>query len=501
MSIRVFVRRASVLASLVFLTAPLARADVKLPTILGDHMVLQQQMPVPIWGSADPGEHVTVDFAGQKLSADADAQGHWEVKLAALTASNKPADLIVTGKNTVTLHDLLVGEVWICSGQSNMTFQLKQAMNAKAEIAAANHPNIRLFTVPRNIQFQPARELHGQWAACSPKSAEFFSAVGYFFGRDLHQSLNVPVGLIHTSWGGTIAEAWTEKSYLESDADFARIVKWTDTVAEKAKQEREATQSGAATKPARVALKPNLAAVLYNGMVYPLAPVAVRGVIWYQGESNANQAVKYRKLLPLMIQSWRDTWHEPDMKFLIVSLANFQNPPKEPGESNWAALREAQALTAAMPNNGLALAIDLGDADKPNNIHPINKQEVGRRLSLVAEAKVYGKPVVYSGPEYQSSRIDGGKVQINFKFADGLTAKGGTPLRGFQIAGPDQKWVWADAQIDGDSVVVSSPQVSTAAAVRYDWSNNPQGNLYNSAGLPAAPFRTDDWPLPTMDKR
>jgi sialate O-acetylesterase len=486
---------------------------VKLPAIFADHMVLQQQMPVPVWGWADPGEQVTVSFANQKQTAKADDSGKWQVKLSSLTASDQPQELKVTGKNTLALGDVLVGEVWIGSGQSNMEFAMRTVKNSAEEIAKANYSNMRLFTVPKKVQAQPtsdiSRETRGfqSWTPCTPESIPNFSAVAYFFGRNLQSSLHVPVGLIHSSWGGTPAEAWAKREYLEKDPSFATILqsearakenyptqlaKWeTDSAQAKADNKR------APNKPAAPDQNPNLPSVLYNGMIQPIVPFAARGFIWYQGESNASRAFEYRSLLPTMIQSWRDEWHQANMSFLIVSLANYKPAPEQPGESDWAELREAQTMTAAMPYNGQALAIDLADPGNPGDIHPKNKQDVGYRLALVALAKTYGQNIPYSGPEFDAAKFEADKVRLTFKHADGMLAKGGD-VKGFQIAaqpeeGQKAKWVWADAKIDGDSVIVSSPDVQKPAAVRYDWANNPQGDLYNKFGLPAVPFRTDKW--------
>ncbi|MDB5334168.1 MAG: Sialic acid-specific 9-O-acetylesterase [Phycisphaerales bacterium] len=521
------------------LSAQLAQANVKLPAVLADHMVLQQQQAVPVWGLADPGEKVTVSFVDQKESATADDKGKWSVKLKPLTASDKPAELTIAGNDTVTLKDILVGEVWICSGQSNMEMGIKNVKNCDAEVAAADHPNIRLFSVPKNVQGEPQKDiaaqghspLEGKWLPCTPQNiAPYgwggFTAVGYFFGRDLHNDLKVPVGLIHTSWGGTPAESWTAQSYLEEDSDLRPInekfqkdmeslpkqkeqyekqmAEWKETAA-KAKADGK-PEPKKPNPPRDMAHDPWRPSSLYNGMIAPIVPFATKGAIWYQGESNAGRAYQYRKLLPAMIKNWREAWNEPEMGFYIVSLANFQNPAKDPGESDWAELREAQALTANQPHNGQAIAIDLADANNPGDIHPKDKQSVGHRLELVALAKSYGKSVDYSGPEYESSKVEGDKVRLKFKFADALTAKGGEPLKGFQIAaeakdGEKVTWHWADAKIEGDSVIVSSKEIEKPAAVRYDWAHNPQGNLYNKADLPAVPFRTDNWPGVTAKNR
>ena len=374
-------------AGVLFVAAAPARADVKLPAVLSDHMVLQQGMPVPVWGTADAGEEVTVSFGEQKQAAKAGADGKWSVKLTALTASDKPADLTVQGKNKVTLGDVLVGEVWVCSGQSNMEFGIGGTKNSKEEIANANFPNIRLFTVPKAIKEEPQSDTSATWAACSPQTVGGFTAVGYFFGRELHQNLKVPVGLIHSSWGGTVAEAWATHEVLAADPEFAQILDRGKVDPEQYKKQVEAWEKAAAqarnegkkvpNKPNDAGHNPNRASVLYNGMIAPIVPFACKGAIWYQGESNAGRADQYRKLLPAMIKSWRDVWGEPNMDFLIVSLANFQDPPKEPGESDWAELRKAQWLTAEQPHNGQALAIDLADPENPKR-HPPQEQ-AGRR--------------------------------------------------------------------------------------------------------------------------
>jgi sialate O-acetylesterase len=499
--------------------APVA-AEVKLPAIFGDHMVLQQNVPVTVWGWADPGEKVTVTVGGQKKEVTAGDNGKWRVKLEALKAGGGPVELTAQGKdNTVALKDVLVGEVWLCSGQSNMEWSLKQSKNATEEVAAANYPKIRLFTVPKSTPDKPLEDLKRsdatKWDVCSPETAPEFSGVGYFFGRDLHQALDVPVGLIDSSWGGTPAESWAAWDAMEKVADLspilerakgagenysARLASWTQA-AEKAK----ADGKPAPRKPAEPDKDPNRAASLYNGMIAPVVPIGIRGAIWYQGESNAGRAEQYRKLLPAMIQSWHESWNQDgparEFPFLIVSLANFQDPAAEPGDSDWAELREAQTIAANMPNNGQALAIDLADADNPKDIHPKNKQDVGKRLALVALGKVYQKPVVYEGPTYDSIKVENGKVRIKFKSADGLKTKDGDAAKGFAIAGQDRKWHWAEGKIDGDSVVLSSEKVSEPVAVRYAWAHNPPTNLYNAAGLPAVPFRTDDWPGVTAGKK
>jgi sialate O-acetylesterase len=480
-----------------------ARADVKLSPLFSDHMVLQQGQPVPVWGTADAGDTVTVTVGDQKATATADGSGKWTAKVGPLPAGG-PVEVSVTGKkNNVSIKDVLVGEVWVCSGQSNMEWVVNNSNNVEQERTAANYPQVRMFTVKKAVTGNPAQSLEGSWAVCNPQTVGSFSAVGYFFGRDLHKSLNVPVGLIHTSWGGTPAESWTERSALEADSDFRPILERWAQQYEKWKTDSDAADAAGKPLPPDPRVNPWRPAGLYNAMIAPLLPYGIRGAIWYQGESNAGRAYQYRKLLPAMINSWRKAWGQGDFPFYIVSLANFTPVKPEPGDSDWAELREAQTLTAMnLPNCGQSITIDIGEA---NDIHPRNKQEVGRRLSLVALANTYGrKDVAFSGPVYDSMSVEGDLVRLKFKFAQGgLVAKGNDApaLKGFAVAGDDRKWHWADAKIDGQSVVVRSDKVQRPAAVRYAWANNPVCNLYNQAGLPAVPFRTDDWKGITADSR
>ena len=494
-------RALSAFGIVAFALATAARADVRLPAVFSEHMVLQQQgTGAPVWGWAEAGEKVTVKIADQQAEATADDKGQWTVRLKPLAAGG-PLEMTVTGKNTISVKDVMVGEVWVASGQSNMEWSVN-AINATAEQkAAANFPALRMFTMQKGIGSKPIREHNGKWELCTPETVGGFSAVGYFFGRELHQQLNVPVGIIHTSWGGTPAEAWTEASALEADPDLKGMAEnWRQQVAafpqqlEEWKKVADAAEAEGRTVPALPHDPRNNAwrsSGLYNAMIAPLAPYQIKGAIWYQGESNAERAYQYRKLLPAMIASWRKAWGQGDFPFGIVQLANFMAQNDQPGESHWAELREAQSMTAAMPNNGLAVAIDIGDAA---DIHPRNKEDVGKRLAAWALSGVYGKDVPGSGPVYESMAALGNAVRIKFKHTHGgLVAKGGEPVKGFAVAGEDRKWVWADAKIDGETVVVSSPQVAKPVAVRYAWANNPVCNLYNKAGLPASPFRTDDW--------
>ena len=500
--------------SVVLALVAAVRADVKLPAIIGSNMVLQADMKAPIWGWADAGEKVTVTLGDQKVEATADKDGKWQVRLAAMKAGTGPLEMTVAGKNALKLTNILVGEVWICSGQSNMEMSVRSSKDAEQEIAAAKYPKIRLFTVTKATADTPQADCKGQWVECAPETVPPFSAVGYFFGRMLHQDLGAPVGLIGSSWGGTPAESWTSRDTLEADADLkaiiARYQQQIDNYSkakedwEKVKDKRLADWKAAADKakaegkqaprkpapPNDPAKSPNCPASLYNGMIAPLIPLAVRGAIWYQGESNAGRPVEYRKLFPTMITDWRKHWGEGDFPFLFVQLANFMARKDEPAESGWAALREAQTMTLSLPKTGMAVIIDIGDAD---NIHPKNKQDVGKRLALAAEAGTYGKTVVYSGPMYESMKVEGDKVRLKFKHLGGGLVVKGDKLTGFAIAGEDKKFVWADAKIEGDTVVVSAKDVAKPLVVRYAWADNPECNLYNKADLPAVPFRTDDW--------
>lgn len=623
-----------------------------LASLFSENMVLQRGISAPVWGWTTPGEKVTVSVAGKTASATADAQGKWMAKLPPLPVGGPYTLKAAQAAKTVTLNNILVGDVWICSGQSNMEMGIGMVNDAPAEIAAANYPQIRLFTVPHAVRLRPVDTVDGTWSVCTPQTISAggwggFSAVGYFFGRTLHKELNVPIGLIHTSWGGTIAEAWTSGDALKKNMpDFVKAVGEVEALAaaenpgnyekqvadwyaknDPGSKEGSGWQSvGADTVnwktmtlpsgwelaglpafdgvvwfrkevvlPASVAGKtavlnlgpiddndttwvngtqvgatanyqvdrkynvpanllkpgknviavrvfdiqaaggingnpeqmtltptggtpislagewkfnpsadlktttqypvaigndPNRATYLYNGMIAPLIPFGIKGAIWYQGESNASRSEQYGRLLPTLINDWRDRFGVGAFPFYIVQLANFLPQDTEPRNDDWPRLREAQYLTTkTLPNTGIANAIDIGDAV---DIHPKNKQEVGRRLALNALALTYGKKIEYSGPVYKTMTADGNTIRVSFDHVGGgLMAKGGASLTGFAIAGDDKKFVWADAKIVGDTVVVSSPKVAKPTAVHYAWSNNPVCNLYNKEGLPALPFRTD----------
>jgi len=446
-------------------------AEVKLPKILGDNMVLQQQTEVRIWGWADPEEEVTVQFQDQKVSTKADTKGRWLVKLRTPEAGG-PYEVQVAGKsNRITLRNVLVGEVWIGSGQSNMQWPVSRSDNAQQEIAAAKYPKIRLFTVAHKISETPLDDCEGAWVECSPETVGGFSAVAYFFGRHLHKELGVPVGLINSSWGGTICEAWTSREALQADEDFKPIL-----------------DRGKQFNPKN----PNQPSVLFNAMIHPILPFVIRGALWYQGESNVGRAAQYKKLFPTMIQDWRKRWQIGDFPFYYVQLAPFRYGKAQP--ECLPELWEAQLQTLRLPNTGMAVITDIGNI---KDIHPTNKQEVGRRLALWALAKIHGKQVVYSGPLYDGYTVEGNKIRIKFQHADdGLVCKGDR-LTHFTIAGEDKKFVPAEAVIDGSTVVVSSPQVAKPVAVRFGWEDTAEPNLFNKAGLPASPFRTDNFPMVT----
>ena len=639
--------------------------NIELPPLFTDNMVLQQKQKVVVWGKADPGSEVTVKFKGKHAKSVADNDGKWKVILPSAKAGG-PYKLMVFGKDTITIKNVMVGEVWICSGQSNMEMPLagqwSTVNNFEQEVADANYPDIRLLIVKKEMANRPKDNFTSKgWEVCSPETVGKFSAVGYFFGRDLYKKLNVPVGLIETAWGGTVVEAWTSAEALKKIPEMVDTVKaieadmrteaerladtkrmqavWPDKIGEIIKESgtwkhgyqkadynisrwktmklpttwelageekvdgvvwfardvnipaswagKELTlslgrindydftwfngekvgrgvdvldlrkytipaglvkagknritvevldigASGGLYGPAdemKISLgdksipltgnwkykvdpikidvdklpeKPdqnsgvNRPTVLYNAMIHPLLNYRIRGAIWYQGESNAERAYQYRYLFKTMINNWRKDWDEGDFPFYFVQLANFMSVKDEPGDASWAELREAQMMALELPNTGMAVTIDIGDAV---DIHPHNKQDVGKRLALVALNKTYGIDVPYSGPMYRSMKKEGNRIRISFDHTDGgLVAKGGK-LKGFAIAGKDKKFVWAEAEIDGNDVIVWSDKVKDPVAVRYAWAANPVCNLYNGAGLPASPFRTDDWDGITKGKK
>lgn len=519
-----------------------ARADVVLAPLFTDHAVLQRDKPLTIWGRADAGEAITVTFHGQTAAATTASDGRWIVILEPIPADSIGTDLVVTGKNTVTLSDILVGEVWLCSGQSNMEFTVQarpgtwqansRVNNAAAEIAAANFPLIRHVRIEQAVATTPADSVKTSgWVAASPATVGSFTAVGYFFARDLFQKLGVPVGLVHSSWGGTPVESWMSPAAIASSPSFAVINdRWTQNLADypakKAKFDTDIVTWTAAEAAARAAtptvvvstpkaskkptsptplaafLKANprprapsgpgdawTPAGLFNGMINPLLPYGIRGAIWYQGESNAGHASEYHAAFAAMITAWRAHFGQGDFPFFWVSLANYKNVG-DPTERTYAFLREAQTQTLALPNTGQALAIDIGN---PDNIHPTNKQDVGHRLALLAKNRVYDITSADTGPTFVAATREGAALRVTFAHAsDGLVAHE-RPAQALEIAGADRVFHPATAKIVRDTLLVSAPMVKEPVAVRYAWTNAPAANLYNGSGLPAVPFRSDSW--------
>lgn len=505
-----------------------AVAEVKLSAVFGENMVLQRDMPVPVWGRAEPGERVTVTFGRQRKATTAGADGAWRVTLGSMPASSEGRELVVEGDNRVVFKDVLVGEVWVCSGQSNMERSVSRAANSKQEAGAAKFPLIRHIKVDKRPSDRPETTFRGSWAVCSPRTVGGFTAVGYFFGREIHRELGVPVGLVNSSWGGTRIEPWTplvgfkgvpaggfakvieriEQSDPRSEAGrawylsaFAEHRKWL-AGAEDAVARGEFP--GSPPEMPSLGRSRQSPARLYRGMIAPLVGFAIRGVIWYQGESNGSEGMSYYHKKHALVKGWREVWGQGEFPFYWVQLANFRADNKSPeGGDGYAKVRDAERKALDIPNTGMAVIIDIGET---NDIHPKNKQDVGIRLAQWAFAGSYGLDVVPSGPLYKRHAVEGGEVRVWFDHVgSGLMVgekKGlgatrdarGAKLQRFAISGRDKKWVWAEARIDGETVVVSSPGVPQPVAVRYAYSGNPLGaNLYNREGLPASPFRTDDW--------
>ena len=481
-----------------FLHSSILWGAVSLPNVIGDHMVLQRNLPVPIWGWADPKEEVTVTFSNQSKTTTADTNGNWMVKLDPLSAHTQPATLSVQGTNKIELQNILVGEVWICSGQSNMEWHVRQCANQQEEIANANYPQIRLFDVPgHTIHPIPQAKGNGNWQVCSPTTIATFSATGYYFGRRVHKALNVPVGLIGSNWGGTRIEPWTTIGGFKSVPELSSLA---DQVA----SYTPSTRIGAGSPSA-----------IYNSMVHPLTPFAMRGAIWYQGESNGNEGESYYQKKHALVNGWRKAFQNPELAFYWTQLCSWDHGnllkkgevDKHEWARDWGPLREAQFKALDIPNSGMAVIIDLADAHNPGDIHPRNKQDVGWRLAQWALHQTYGKEeLIPSGPLLEKQEIEKGKIRLSFQYTGrGLMVgekKGTEPtkplpngkLAEFEIAGEDKKWFPADAAIDGKQVIVSSPQVENPVAVRYAYYICPiRANLYNMEGLPASPFRTDNW--------
>ncbi len=459
-----------------------ASAKVKLDILFQDHMILQRDRATPIWGTATPGEQVTVRFAGQTKQTQAEADGRWQVKLEAMPAS---AEGRILTAGTQSCKDVLVGDIWLCSGQSNMAMAVRECDDAEQEIAAAKYPGIRYFPVAGAPSAKPLGSVKGgAWTVCSPESVATYSAVGYYFGRELHRKLNVPIGLVASCVPATRVEAWMRLAALETLPELGKIAheqlaQWQAQVGASQRERPPIKPIGAA----------GVSSSLYNGMIAPLMPFAIKGAIWYQGESNAGHP-GYQEALTLMIKDWRAMWGQGDFPFIIQQLVNYNPAATDPNVcGGWPLLREAQSRVAErVPNVGISVAIELGNAV---NGHPKNKQELGRRLALVALDKSYAQPCESSGPRYASLTIEDGSMRVSFTHAKGMYAKGG-PLKGFAVASADKKFAWAEARIEGETVMLSCAGVQHPVAVRYAWADNPEGcNLFNAAGLPAHPFRAE----------
>ena len=498
-----------------------AFADVELCHVFTDHMVLQRNRQNPVWGWDAPGTKVMVTIKDQKHEATADANGRWQVKLDAMKAGG-PFVLKVSGSSDVTIQDVLVGEVWVCSGQSNMAFTVGSSTDADLETLTARYPRIRHLRIPNRASQKHEKDFNGAWTVCSPQTVRIYTGVGYFFGLEIHQALGVPVGLINNSWGGSSAEAWVRRDLLEKDERYTELMKrWAgiektyDHEKAMAKYAQQLKNWQEAVKKAKAEKKPiprrpraprnpltgnHRPGNLYGGCLYPVIGYGIRGTIWYQGESNASRAYQYRHLFPLMINNWRQDWKQGDFPFYWVSLADYRREVPEPGESTWAELREAQTMTLSLPHTGEAIITDLGEAD---DIHPRNKRDVGKRLARLALAQDYGYKIVNRSPRYLSHTIKDGKVIIKFQdVGDGLDTFDVREPIGLAIAGEDRKFVKAQGKIlSNDTLLVWSDQVKNPVSVRYAWADNPVCNLQNRTGLPVTPFRTDDWPGLTVNAK
>ncbi|MBC8354078.1 MAG: sialate O-acetylesterase [Planctomycetes bacterium] len=510
------------------------QAEVQLAGVFGDHMVLQRESEVPVWGWADPMETVTVTIDGQSKQATADASGKWMITLDALSAGG-PHSLTASGSNKVTISDVLVGEVWLCSGQSNMAMTVGRAKDFDKERQNANFPQIRHFKTAAHATPEPQDDCSGSWSVCSADTVGDFSATAYFFGRKLHQDLNVPIGLINSSWGGTDVAAWTSLPAQQAvdtivpklnafDATIAahdpvKVQAANDKALASWKKRADAAKAAGKPTPRRPRLvgdprvNQNRPANLFNGMIQPLIPYAIRGATWYQGERNSHSiedGVLYGTQLNTLITDWRSRWKQGDFQFLTVQLPNFHATVEHPVQTTgWVMVRESEMKTLRLKNTGIAITTDVGEA---NDIHPKDKQTVGHRLALWALGTTYELEIVYSGPmmsffQYRTGTTNDagdkkpGRMMVNFIHADGLKGSGGKRLRGFAVADEDQKFYPADAKIDKATgmVVLSNEKVQTPVAARYNWADNPNGNLVNGAGLPAAPFRTDSWDVTKED--
>lgn len=489
-------------------------AEIRTSAVFGDSMVLQRDKPIHVWGWTEPDRSVAVSIAGNRETVKSDGEGRFDAKLPALAAGGPHSMTIESGGETLAYNDVLIGEVWVCSGQSNMQWAVEQANDADLESLSANFPNLRLITVPRIGTQEPQVTFEGKWEACSPDSVKQFSAVGYFFGRQVHQTLDVPVGLIDNAWGGSAAEAWVNRDVLKSSGEYDELLaRWRETeasydheteMAKYAKRLEQWKDSGKGRRPQsprNPLTGQHRPANLYNGVLYPVLGYTIRGVVWYQGETNAGRAYQYRDLFPTMIENWRDEWGQDDFSFYWVQLADYLKEADGPTESSWAELREAQTMTLSkLSSTGEAVILNLGES---SDIHPKNKQDVGKRLARWALAKDYGYDIPYQSPTYKSMTKKDGAIVLEFDHVGGGLDTFDVPtLLGFTIAGADEKFVLADAKISGKSTIeVTADGVTDPVAVRYAWADNPLCNVQSKEGLPMTPFRTDDWKGVTADAK
>lgn len=470
------------------------QAEVRMNALFGDHMVLQRDMEVPIWGMAGPGEGITVSFAGQSVATKADAEGKWMVRLKPLAASSQPRELRVRGSNELVFSDVLVGEVWLCSGQSNMGLSVARSDHTPEDLTVDDSPPIRLMKVTKNPSRTPAFDLlKSKWTLATPEFVNSFSAVAYFFARQIGEKQNVPIGLIAPFYGATPAEAWVSLEGLGKSPSLSPYVAEFEAATSRkpapsaVESDNDSPSADAGPGKKGGAKKDSqIATYLYNGMIHPVQPFGIRGVIWYQGENNAKEredAERYAVLFPALIADWREKWGQGNFPFLFVQLAGWR-----PGE-NWPWLRDAQLKSLSVPATAMAVTLDIGEA---KDIHPKNKKDVARRLALAARHVAYGEDIVHSGPIFESMTLSGNSARLKFAHAGGGLCAGkdasALPLTGFEIAGADNNFVKADAAIDGNAVVVSNDSVPVPKAVRYGWSGFPDANLYNKEGLPASPF-------------
>ncbi len=504
------------ISSMLVLSQTIAFADIQLPRVFSNNMVIQRDMPAPIWGWAAPNEAITISVLRQDVESEvdtyivkADEKGNWRTTLKA-TPAGGPYKIEISGENTIELSDILFGEVWVCSGQSNMAWSVNTSNNSEEEIAAANYPNIRLFHIPQMASGLPVADVHAEWRPTTPDSVRHFSAVAYYFGRHVHKELDIPIGLINSAWGGTRIEAWTAPEGFDAIPKLSAISEEIHDINKNYRRQlpekmiaieewiaetREALENdGIIYKMPenQHALNPhNRPTALYNHMIYPIVPYAIRGALWYQGESNMKEGMMYHEKMKGLIKGWREIWKQGDFPFYFVQLAPWGGYDRD-DPTHLPQIWEAQSATLDLPNTGMVVTTDIGNV---KDIHPRNKQDVGLRLAFWALAKTYGKDdLVCSGPLYKSMEIEGNSIRISFEHVgSGLMSRDGEPLSWVQIAGEDQQFVDAVAVIDGDTVVVSSEAVESPVAVRLGWNQIAEPNLMNKEGLPVSPFRTDSW--------